>query len=459
VTSIWTDCGSVVSKHEGSFDVASRSSGKTVRYDVRTARYVGALQSPQDLAAGVPVRIEAVRSEGRWQALTVARSECGQPASFSLGCDATPAAVVPVTTTPGESSSSHSCTVTSTGGFYGAVDLSCDDLPPGLSCSFDPNPVTPPPNGSRSTMLALEHVSAAAYQGGTYPVSVSGMSAGQMRQTVHLQIALPSAAAVQVVDPGAVVPGAGSQAPVQGTPARARGVAGGGAPAGGAPGSAKPAVEKPDFAVSCSPDVVTAATGGKGNGVCAVAFTGGFKLPVRLACSTPAPGLACAFNPDTVSPSSAASTVASSLSVGAGGSAVPGRYPLEVRASTAAASRVVGLSLNVSAPRSQSPDFSVTCASANLSSSRDMPKATTTCGVAPVAGFASPVTLSCEGMPPGLGCSFAATVVTPAPGSSATSRLDVTVSGTLPEGVYTFQVVGRAGGLARSVHMRLVVQP
>jgi hypothetical protein len=49
--------------------------------------------------------------------------------------------------------------------------------------------------------------------------------------------------------------------------------------------------------------------------------------------------------------------------------------------------------------------------------------------------------------------------VTPAQGSSATSRLDFAVSGTLPEGVYTFRVVGRAGGLARSVYMRLLVQP
>ncbi len=39
-------------------------------------------------------------------------------------------------------SANTTCTVTSTDGFTGTVDLSCNNLPAGVTCSYNPNPVT-----------------------------------------------------------------------------------------------------------------------------------------------------------------------------------------------------------------------------------------------------------------------------------------------------------------------------
>jgi hypothetical protein len=49
----------------------------------------------------------------------------------------------------------NTCTVKSTGGFSEAIDLSCANLPPSLTCEFSPISVTPPRDGFASTRLQL----------------------------------------------------------------------------------------------------------------------------------------------------------------------------------------------------------------------------------------------------------------------------------------------------------------
>ena len=56
-------------------------------------------------------------------------------------------------TIPQGGSGTSTTTVTSTGGFSSPVTLACIGQPTGVTCTFVPNPVTPPPNGSRTSVL------------------------------------------------------------------------------------------------------------------------------------------------------------------------------------------------------------------------------------------------------------------------------------------------------------------
>jgi len=67
----------------------------------------------------------------------------------------------------------NTCQVESFNGFTGRVNLSCSDLPPGLSCAFRPSSVTPRANGATPFRLEL---SAGAVPPGSYVFDVVGRS-------------------------------------------------------------------------------------------------------------------------------------------------------------------------------------------------------------------------------------------------------------------------------------------
>lgn len=66
------------------------------------------------------------------------------------------------------------CTVVSHFGFSDAVDLSCDNLPANVTCSFNPGSVTPPPNGSIDSVLTVSV--GGNVPDGHYPFNVTGTS-------------------------------------------------------------------------------------------------------------------------------------------------------------------------------------------------------------------------------------------------------------------------------------------
>jgi hypothetical protein len=79
--------------------------------------------------------------------------------------------------------------VTSTNSFNSAVDLSCTGLPSGATCSFSPDPVTPPANGSADSTLTLSVASTTAT--GTYSFSVQGVS-GSLTRTASMSLSVTS---------------------------------------------------------------------------------------------------------------------------------------------------------------------------------------------------------------------------------------------------------------------------
>jgi hypothetical protein len=67
---------------------------------------------------------------------------------FALSCPAS--MTVPVTM-----SRTGTCTVSSVTGFSAPVALDCTSLPAGVTCGYDPNPVTPPANASATSTLTI----------------------------------------------------------------------------------------------------------------------------------------------------------------------------------------------------------------------------------------------------------------------------------------------------------------
>ena len=92
---------------------------------------------------------------------------------FSVSCSPSS-----LTVTQGSNTTS-TCTVTSTGGFAGAVNLSCSGLPAGVSCSFSANPVTPPANGTVNSTVTVAATAGATT--GTSNISVNGVNGATTR--------------------------------------------------------------------------------------------------------------------------------------------------------------------------------------------------------------------------------------------------------------------------------------
>jgi hypothetical protein len=83
------------------------------------------------------------------------------------------------------SSGTSSCTITSLNGFTGAVSLSCTGLPSGATCSFSPNPATPPSGGSVSSTATVS-VSGTTSTG-SFPFQVQGVS-GALTRTFAMNL-------------------------------------------------------------------------------------------------------------------------------------------------------------------------------------------------------------------------------------------------------------------------------
>ncbi len=85
------------------------------------------------------------------------------------------------------SSDVSTCTVTSLNGFINNVNLSCDGLPTGVSCSFSPAIIAPPPAGSSDSSLTITIGLAAS--SGVYNFNVVGTSGSLSHvQTINLTI-------------------------------------------------------------------------------------------------------------------------------------------------------------------------------------------------------------------------------------------------------------------------------
>ncbi len=404
---------------------------------------------------------------------------------FSLSCPSS-------LTVAAGSSGTASCTVNSANGFVAPVDLSCTNLPAGVTCSYSPNPVTPPGNGSVGSTLTGA-VSPTAV-GGSFSVQARGVSGALIRtSSFTLQVSdfiltctpssltiplgggsrtstctatsqrsfagevtfdcasLPTGASCAYSPASVTIPANGSATSVLTLTTTAATPAGTFAfTARGVSGSLVRnrtmtlSVPAPDFALACSPSGVPAPPGGTGSGVCSVSSLNGFASPVDLSCSGLPAGVTCDYIPNPlVLP--AGGSASSTLLVNVPATTPPGAYTFQAIAVAGALTRTFSLTLRVG-------EFTLTC-----SPSLAMPAGvsnTSTCTLQTIGSFVSSVSLSCIGMPPGVTCSPAPNPVIP----PATTTLTLSAGAGVPPGNYPFEVRGVGGAVTKTTVMTLQVR-
>ena len=206
-----------------------------------------------------------------------------------------------------------------------------------------------------------------------------------------------------------------------------------------------------NFSLACNPGALTILQGGTGTSACAVQSLNGFASAVGLTCVGLPAGASCAFNPGTVTPP-ADGIASSTLTVSVGGATPPGQHAFQVRGASGALAHSFPVSLTVTAV----PDFALTCSPSSLTVIQGG-GGTSTCTVQSLNAFASPVVLSCTGLPAGAACAYGPGSVTPPADGAVSSVLTVTVPGATATGSYTFQARGESGALAHTFNMTLTV--
>jgi len=206
-----------------------------------------------------------------------------------------------------------------------------------------------------------------------------------------------------------------------------------------------------NFGVSCDPATLSVLAGGDAASTCTIQSLNGFAAAVAFSCTGLPAGSTCAFNPGAVTPP-AGGTAASALTVAVAAGTPAGQYVFRVRGGSGALSHSFDMALTVTAP----PDFSVSCSPSALTVAPGG-DATSTCTVQSLNAFASPVSLSCAGLPAGATCAYSPGSVTPPANGAALSTLTVTVPAAIPVGAYGFDVQGASGALSRTFPMSLAV--
>jgi VCBS repeat protein/S-layer family protein len=206
-----------------------------------------------------------------------------------------------------------------------------------------------------------------------------------------------------------------------------------------------------NFGLSCDPAALTILAGGDGASTCTVESLNGFAATVTFSCAGLPAGAACAFNPGAVTPT-AGGTAASVLAVSVPAGTPAGQYTFQVRGGSGALSHSFAMTLTVTGL----PDFSVSCSPSSLTVPRGG-EGTSLCTVQSLNAFASPVALSCAGLPAGATCAYSPGSVTPPANGAVTSTLTVAVPVATPAGAYTFGVQGVNGALTRSFTLSLAV--
>ncbi len=203
----------------------------------------------------------------------------------------------------------------------------------------------------------------------------------------------------------------------------------------------------PDFSLGVNPSSRTVTAGDGTSYTVTLSRSGGFSGDVGLSVSGVPGGVSTGFNPSTLSGSATSSTLTVNTSAGV----VAGDYSLTIKGTGGTLTRTVGATLSVQA--NVSPDFSLGInPSSRTVTAGDGTSYTVTLSTS--GGFSGNVALGTSGLPAGVSTSFSPSSL----GSSTSSTLSLTTSGSLAPGTYPFSVTGTSGSLAHSVPASLTVQ-
>jgi len=413
--------------------------------------------------------------------------------SFNISCTPNP-----VTVDIGDSGT-VSCTISSVNGFHSPVDLDTTGLPAGVTFSFNPDPVTPPQNGSSNSTLTLTVGSGVAP--GSYPFKVTGKN-DDLTQTFDMTLDVPvppmpdfsvsCSPSTFTTTPGSNATGTCTVSSIQGfngpvdldcanlpagvscgfvpdpvtppadgnvnsaiTVTVAQSVLGGSYPFqvtgknGTNTKTFSTTLQVQDFTITSSPSALIAAPGGNATSTTTLTAIAGFNGSVDLDCSGLPAGITCTFNPDPVIPSAS-----STLTVDVNGSVPEAIYNFQITGTAATFTRVFDMSINVTTAQ----DFQFACNPTSITAGQGG-SGTTTCTVTSINSYNTPVDLTCSNLPANVTCTFNPPQVTPPPDGSIDSVLTVDVGQTVPVGTYPFQADATDGTLTHSANLTLNLAP
>jgi len=197
----------------------------------------------------------------------------------------------------------------------------------------------------------------------------------------------------------------------------------------------------PTFTLTPSVPAVSVTQGSGTTVNVAVNAQSGFTSAVGFSASGFPSGVTAAFQP-------ARSATATTLSVAASSSAVPGQYPITVTGTSGSLTASTNVTLTVMG----APRFSLT-PSATAASLQQSTGATLNIGVSPLYGFTGTVSFSASGFPAAVNNTFL-------PASSTTgSVLVMYVQPTAAPGQYPITVTGTSGTLTQTTAFTLSVTP
>lgn len=413
--------------------------------------------------------------------------------SFNISCTPNP-----VTVDIGDSGTA-TCTISSVNGFHSPVDLDTTGLPAGVTFSFNPDPVTPPQNGSANSTLTL--TVGAAVPPGSYPFTVSGKN-DDLTQTFDMTLNVPvppmpdfsvsCSPSTFTTTPGNNATGTCTVNSIQGfngpvdlnctnlpagascgfvpdpvtppadgsvnsaiTVTVAQSVLGGSYPFqvtgtnGANTKTFSTTLQVQDFSITSSPSSLIAAPGGNATSTTTLTAIAGFNGSVDLDCAGLPAGISCTFNPDPVTP-----TASSTLTVDVNGSVPEAIYNFQITGTSSTFTRVFDMSINVTTAQ----DFQFACNPTSITASQGG-SGTTTCTVTSINSYNTPVDLTCSNLPANVMCTFNPSQVTPPSNGSIDSILTVDVGQTVPVGTYPFQADANDGTLTHSANLILNLAP
>jgi YD repeat-containing protein len=192
-------------------------------------------------------------------------------------------------------STTGTCTITSLNGFSGAVNLTCPNAPPGVTCGFNPATVTPAANGTINSTLTVD--SALTSLAGVFDLQVKGAS-GTLSRVFDLTMALK------------------------------------------------------DFNFAGSTALAQIKAGAGVNTTVGAVSLNGFNSAVSLSCPGLPAGITCSFNPASITPA-AGGTANTTLTVNAAGNLSTGTYIFQVRGDSGSLNHTYNVSVTVVAAGEQ----------------------------------------------------------------------------------------------------------
>ncbi|MEM3527301.1 MAG: CFI-box-CTERM domain-containing protein [Candidatus Bathyarchaeia archaeon] len=287
--------------------------------------------------------------------------------------------------------------VQSVGTFSSSVTLSASNVPAGMTATFNPASVLPPPGGRGSSILTISTAPTLAQ--GTYYLTIRGTS-GSLTSSEYIKINVGN------------------------------------------------------FTVTVAPSSRTAAQDSTTTFTVTGTSSDEYSATMTLTVSGLPAGVDYTFSPSSIL-IPAAGSASSTLTLSVGLTAPTGSYPVTITGTSGTQSQSVTVTLIIVAK----PDFllTVTPSSATV---RNGSSTTFTLTVISINSFSSPVDLTVE-IPTAAQAtgSINPPSVTPPAGGSATATLTVTTYATAPAGSGTITVTGRSGGVIHTATATLTISP